>query len=60
MNTIKHLAISQILLNAGFMIMIWMIKNQDERINNLERVKLKTTQELIDETNKLIRTGKTH
>lgn len=58
--TIIRLAFGEIMLSVSIFLLLRVVDSHEKRIYDMEKVRIKTTEELINEANRLIATGKAH
>lgn len=58
--TIIRLAFGEIMLSVSLLLLLRVVDSHEKRIYDMEKVRIKTTEELINEANRLIATGKAH
>lgn len=58
--TIIRLAFGEIMLSVSILLLLRVVDSHEKRIYDMEKARIKTTEELINEANKLIATGKAH
>lgn len=58
--TIIRLAFGEIMLSVSIFLLLRVVDSHEKRIYDMEKARIKTTEELINEANKLIATGKAH
>ena len=58
--TIIRLAFGEIMLSVSILLLLRVVDSHEKRIYDMEKARIKTTEELINEANRLIATGKVH